>query len=205
MLTTGLQNFHPQITRVPALRSDIPGGTNDKVALAPLLSADYIHTGAGSPSYAITHLKNSYALDIITGRIEERTPVSFASAATIALSTWAIPVYELYFAGHDPHWLPGLNFLSQFGLPPLAIVPHWNNHEGGAGIDTRFSYMGQKRWTKLLNLLPKDVTVWGIDEQTAIILDLDNHQLQIMGKGNFHIINADKPEVSLPPKATQIF
>lgn len=197
MLSIGLQNYHPHIIRVPAIRSDIPGGSNDRVALAPLLNADYIHTGAGSPSYAINHLSNSMALKYIQESINRGARVSFASAAAIALSTWSIPVYELYFAGHDPHWIPGLNFLSKYGLPPLAIIPHWDNREGGKDIDTRFCYMGEKRFSILRTLLPQSVTIWGIDEQTAVILDLDNHQFKVMGKGSLYIIKTGEPEVAI--------
>ena len=45
-----------------------------------------------------------------------------------------LPVYEIFKAGSDLYWADGLNVLGAFGLE-LAIVPHWNNTDGGADVD----------------------------------------------------------------------
>ena len=45
-----------------------------------------------------------------------------ASAAAIAASAYALPVYEIYKVGEDPHWKPGLDFFSLYGLS-LVLVP----------------------------------------------------------------------------------
>ena len=58
-------------------------------------------------------------------------------------------MYEIYKVGEDLGWKAGLNLLGPFGRS-VAIVPHWNNHEGGEELDTSHSFMGQERFERLL-------------------------------------------------------
>jgi hypothetical protein len=72
--------------------------------------------------------------------------------------------------GEDLHWKPGLDFFRPYGLP-LTIISHWNNNDGGEEIDTSRCYMGEMRFEQLLEMLPEEQTIVGIDEHTSIILD----------------------------------
>jgi hypothetical protein len=193
-LETGLANYHPEITRIAAINNDVHGGTNDAETISPLKKADYIHLGAGSPSYAVRHLKNSLALETIINRQKDGTSVSVASAAAIAFGRYALPVYEIYFAGHDPSWISGLDFYAEFGLN-ISIIPHWNNREGGADIDTRFSYMGEKRFQKLLSVIPGPTTIIGIDEHTSLVFDFVKETATVMGLGNITLLGSAKTEI----------
>ena len=56
-------------------------------------------------------LENSLAWDIIRARHRLGATLIFASAATIAVGAWALPVYEIYKVGVDVHTVPGLRFL----------------------------------------------------------------------------------------------
>jgi hypothetical protein len=105
----------------------------------------------------------------------------FASAAAIATGRYALPVYEIYKVGEEPHWVEGLDLLGPYGLE-LAIVPHWNNAEGGT-YDTRFCFMGEPRMRLLEQDLPASTTILGIDEYTACIVDLGSGICQVMGAG----------------------
>jgi hypothetical protein len=185
-LTTCLYNHHPQISRIAALTNSENSGTNYASILKPLASAHYIHTGAGSPTYALKHLKSSLALAMIIKQFEKGAALSLASAAAVAAGKFCLPVYEIYFAGHDPIWENGLDIFSQWGLN-LTIIPHWNNTEGGKDINTNFCYMGEKRFLKLLKLLPQPTTILGIDEHTAVIIDIKQQNLCVMGKGAAHL------------------
>lgn len=182
MLRVGLQNYKPIISRVPALRCDGDLSTNNLAALKPLLTAHYIHAGAGSPSYAAKHLHNSLALTYLKQQLLSGASISFASAAAIAMGRYTLPVYEIFSAGEDLHWKEGLDFLNNWGLN-LTIIPHWNNTEGGQDIDTRFCYMGEKRFNQLVKLLPEPTTILGIDEQTACIFDFGKNEGMVMGTG----------------------
>ncbi|MBI3443365.1 cysteinyl-tRNA synthetase [Candidatus Woesebacteria bacterium] len=193
MLSVGLQNYRPQIVLIEALRKDGLKSTNNINIVQPLLAADYIHTGAGSPTYAVTHLRDSLVYQYLIKRNQQGTALSLASAATIAAGKYVLPVYELYFAGEDPHWQAGLDFFNQWGLN-LTFIPHWNNAEGGKEVDTRFAYMGEKRFNKLLTLLPGPTTIIGLDEHTACIFDTNTKTCTVMGKGSISIFPSQLPD-----------
>lgn len=69
-------------------------------------------------------------------RFEAGTDVLFASAASITLGRFVLPVYEVYKAGEDPFWDDGLDLLGRFGLS-LAVVPHFNDNSGGDNYDSK--------------------------------------------------------------------
>lgn len=197
MMEVGLANFRPEITLVPALRKDGEESTNNDELLKPLLTASYIHTGAGSPTYAIKHLKNSKAYQYLMNQNKKGTVLSFASAAAISMGKYALPVYELYKAGEDLHWIEGLNFFGQFGLN-LTIIPHWNNTEGGKDIDTSRCFMGKKRFEKLQHLLSADTVILGVDEHTAILFNVEKGEWKIHGKGTVTMMNNHETTVIYP-------
>jgi len=186
-LEHNLQNYQPNVMVVLAPRRDAAGGTNDASALAELLQANYLFAGPGSPSYAARHLRDSLALSHLRARWEAGAAVAAASAAAIALGRHAIPVYEIFKAGHDPHWIEGLDLLGPLGYH-LAIVPHWNNAEGGADFDSSRCFMGERRFEQLLAELPAECRVLGIDEQTACVLDFEADRAHVLGAGSATIV-----------------
>jgi hypothetical protein len=111
-----------------------------------------------------------------------------ASAACLAISQYALPVYEIYKVGEDLHWKPGLNFFGSYGLP-LVFIPHWNNNDGGAELDTSRCFMGRERFARLMALLPPGLSVLGIDEQTALALDPQADTAEVLGQGSVTLIH----------------
>src|SRR5204862_4747544 len=101
--------------------------------------------GPGSPSYAVRHLRDTLALGHVRTRWQAGAALVAASAAAIALGRHTIPVYEIFKAGHDAHWIDGLDLLGPVGYE-LAIVPHWNNAEGGRDFDSSRCFMGEQRF-----------------------------------------------------------
>jgi cyanophycinase-like exopeptidase len=154
-------------------------------ALRPLYRAHYIFAGPGSPSYAVRHWRDTAVWSMMTARWLDGAQLVFASAASIAIGAYALPVYEVYKAGADPHWLDGLNLLECIGFK-VAVVPHWNNAEGN-NYDTRYCYMGEPRLRELEAQLPSDVALLGIDEYTACILDAQAQQAEVIGAGNLTV------------------
>ncbi|HEX7587534.1 MAG TPA: hypothetical protein VF478_04395 [Anaerolineae bacterium] len=150
-------------------------------ALSLLRRASFIFAGPGSPSYAIRNWRGSTVWDALVTRLMAGAQLVFASAAAIGIGCHALPVYEIYKAGDEVGWIDGLDLLGLFGLK-LAIIPHWNNAEGGS-FDTRFCYMGEPRLKILESLLPFDVVVLGIDEHTACIFDPAAQTFSVSGAG----------------------
>ena len=123
----------------------------------------------------------------------------FASAAAIGIGCCSLPVYEIYKAGDEVDWIDGLDMLSLFGLK-LAIVPHWNNAEGGT-FDTRFCFMGEPRLKTLETRLPFDVVILGIDEHTACTFDLAEQRCTVAGAGQVTVRYAGR-EMHFPDGST---
>lgn len=174
-----LSNFHPQVTIVPAHSSK---EANDPSVVSFLDNADYIFTGPGSPTYTIKNLRNTLLLKRIEEKVKEGTVLSLSSAATIAFSHFALPVYEIYKVGTDLYWEKGLNFFEKF-YNRLTVIPHFNNTEGGEKTDTSRCFMGVERYEKLKRLLPGNEVIWGIDEHTGVVVDYKNDKVEVLGKG----------------------
>jgi hypothetical protein len=111
-----------------------------------------------------------------------------ASAAAAATGFVAVPVYEIYKVGADPHWLEGLDLFGVLGLK-VAVIPHYDNAEGGTH-DTRFCYLGERRLAILERELPEDAAVLGVDEHTALIMDLTTAVAEVVGRGGATIRKA---------------
>jgi hypothetical protein len=186
-----LQNYDPQVTAVPARRRGTPFSPADAEIVAPLLQANIIFAGAGSPTYAVRQLRDSLAWHTLQARHRLGAAIVLASAGAIAASSQALPVYEIYKVGDDLHWCPGLDLFGPYGLS-LAIVSHWDNKEGGAELDTSRGFVGRARFERLFAMLPQDVVVVGIDEHTALTLDLVAASCQVMGRGGVTICHGKK-------------
>ena len=150
--------------------------------MARLRAADWIFAGPGSPSYALRTWAGSAVPDALHARLREGGAVTFASAAALTLGLVTIPVYEVYKVGEDPHWLEGLDVVGRATGLRAAVVPHWNNAEGGTH-DTRFCWQGERRLKVLESLLPDDSFVLGVDEHTGLVIDLDSGACEVVGRG----------------------
>jgi hypothetical protein len=195
-----LQNYEPRVAVVPARRRGTPFSPDDPDVVAPLLHANVIFWGPGSPTYAVRQLQNSLAWHTMVARHRLGAAMIMASAAIIAAGTHTLPVYEIYKAGEDLHWQEGLDLLGPYGLS-LVFISHWNNTEGGANLDTSRCFMGQTRFGELLGLLPPQRTVVGIDEHTALVIDLGAQTCQVMGRGGVTLVTGGK-EQRFPPGQT---
>lgn len=190
--THRLQNHDPQVDVIPARKRQTQFSPNNADILKPLLSSNVIFTGPGSPTYAVRQLQDSLAWQILAARHYLGAAVILASASTLAFSNYTLPVYEIYKVGEELHWHQGLDFLGPYGLS-LSFIPHWNNTEGGEALDTSRCYMGQQRFEQLLALLPPKQTIVGIDEHTALILNLAKQKGEVMGKGTVTLLTDGKP------------
>ncbi len=186
------QNDKPEVTVVPARKRGTAFSPDDSRIAAPLCAASLVFMGAGSPTYAVRQLKGSVTWHTLEAAHRFGTTVVFASAATLAVSAYTIPVYEIYKVGDDPYWQAGLNFFIPFGLN-LILVPHWNNTEGGAELDTSRCFIGQARFAELLRQLPGGHTLVGIDEHTALVMDFAAGECEVMGLGTITVLrNGDE-------------
>ena len=186
-LTTRLKNYDPEIKVVPARKRGTHFSPDSPEIVQPLLSSNVIYMGAGSPTYAIRQLKDSLAWHMMVAQHRLGANIVLASATPLAIGTFTLPVYEIYKVGEELHWINGLDFLGFFGLD-LVFIPHWNNQDGGANLDTSRCFMGLSRFSRLLEMLPERTTIVGIEEHTALIMDLEEEKCFTMGKGEVVIL-----------------
>ena len=186
-LAVRLRNYRPDITVMAARRRGGANSTDDPALTAPLLRADLLFMGPGSPTYAVRHLQGTLAWQRMIARQRVGATLALASAAVIAVGAYALPVYEIYKVGQDPHWQPGLDLFGAYNLK-VVFVPHWNNAEGGSELDTSRCFMGRERFDALLAMLEPGVTVVGIDEHTALAADLDTGIAEVVGAGDVTIM-----------------
>lgn len=168
-------------------------GADGARALHTLSRADYILIGPGSPTYALNQWRQGPIPDMMTRRIGAGACLVAASAAALTIGRFTLPVYEIYKVGQELHWADGLDILNHFGFN-LVVVPHWNNAEGG-NHDTRFCFMGEPRFRRLEAMLPDETGILGLDEHTALIIDLDRQQAAIEGIGRVTLRRRGREQV----------
>ena len=156
-------------------------------AAAQLSRANYIFAGPGSPTYLIDNWRGTAVYAALVERFNAGAQIVLASSAAIAVGRWALPVYEIYKVGEDPHWVDGLDLPGPRGLE-LAIMSHFDNMEGRAGAyDTRYCFMGKPRLLLLEKLLSPTAVILGIDENTACTLDFESSTANVTGAGRITI------------------
>ncbi len=145
-------------------------------------AANYVFAGPGSPSYALHQWQPLGLTEDLEQVLDSGGTICFSSAAAVTLGAFSAPIYEIYKVGVTPYWLEGLNLTASIGLS-CVVIPHFDNNEGG-NYDTRHCYLGERRLVTLESQLPAGVATLGIDEHTALILDLEDDTVQVLGKSN---------------------
>lgn len=167
-------------------RAPAPGLERER-ALTALRGASWIFAGPGSPTYALRQWRDTELPTLLA----QAEVLVFASAAALTLGSHTIPVYEIYKAGADPQWTPGLNMFEQLTGVPAVIIPHYDNAEGGHH-DTRFCYLGEPRLARLEQDLPDGTLIIGVDEHTALVCDLDARTATVLGNGTLTLRRAGR-------------
>lgn len=193
-LKTRLGNYKPTIDLIPARKKGTEFSPDNPEILQPLLQANMIFMGPGSPSYVARQLKDTLAWDIIRARHRQGATLIFASAATISVGRWVLPVYEIYKVGEDVHVKDGLGFFADFGMH-VSFVPHWNNAEGGVDLDTSRCFIGMDRFKQWCDLLPTENTTVGLDEHTGVIIDFESGMCEVSGVSSVSIVRECDPEI----------
>jgi hypothetical protein len=187
-------NLNLDVVSFKAAATATPKTVED--ALLKLRRANYIFAGPGSPTYAVRNWRDTEVFRAMAQRLAEGAHLVLASAAAIAVGRHVLPVYEIYKVGEDPRWVDGLDLLGPYGLE-LAIIPHWNNNEGGAH-DTRYCFVGEPRMMALERELPNSATILGVDEYTACIVDLGDSECQVIGAGQVTIRQRGREDKRYP-------
>ena len=193
-METRLQNYKPVVDAIPARKKNTAFSPDDPEIVEPLLHANMIFMGPGSPTYAIRQLKDTLAWDVIRARHRLGATLIFASAATISIGAHALPVYEIYKVGQDVHVVDGLNLFADFGLH-VSFMPHWNNTDGGADLDTSRCFIGMDRFAEWCELVPAENKTIGLDEHTGLIMDFESGMCEVSGVSSVSLVREGNPEM----------
>jgi hypothetical protein len=193
-MQTRLQNYKPVVNAIPARKKNSAYSPDDPEIVKPLLHANMIFMGPGSPTYAIRHLQDTLTWDVIRARHRLGATLIFASAATISIGAHALPVYEIYKVGQDVHVVDGLNLFADFGLH-VSFIPHWNNADGGVDLDTSRCFIGMDRFAEWCDLVPSDNETIGLDEHTGMIVDFESGLCEVSGVSSVSLVRECDPEM----------
>ena len=193
-LKTRLQNYKPIVDLIPARKQGTEFSPDNPEILKPLLQANLIFMGPGSPTYTARQLRGTLAWDIIRARHRQGATLVFASAATISVGAWALPVYEIYKVGDDVHAKEGLDLFSDFGMN-VSFVPHWNNAEGGIDLDTSRCFVGLERFEQWHKLLPAENIIVGLDEHSGVIMDCETGTCEVHGVSSVTVMKNKSMEM----------
>ena len=165
-------------------------------AVARIRAARFLMAGPGSPTYALRQWIGGPIPPALADLLRDGGVLAMASAAALTLGVATIPVYEIYKVGEEPHWLEGLDLLGAATGLRAAVVPHYDNAEGGTH-DTRFCYVGERRLRVLESQLARDTFILGVDSHTALVLDLERRSASVAGLGGVTIRVAGR-SVAIP-------
>ena len=163
-------------------------------AVASVRDAGWAFAGPGSPTYTLRQWRETPIPGALGDKLTRGGVVVFASAAALTLGTHTIPVYEIYKAGVEPHWEPGLNLVEAVLGFPAVVIPHYDNAEGGHH-DTRYCYLGEARLSSMEAALPDGALIIGVDEHTAVLFDADARTASVVGNGTLTLRRAGRSVV----------
>jgi hypothetical protein len=179
---------------VASYRSRDVDGVVLATAVARIREARYVMAGPGSPSYALRQWAGGPIPEALAAKLAGGGILTMASAAALTVGVVTIPVYEVYKVGEEPRWLEGLDLLGRATGLGAAVVPHYDNAEGGTH-DTRFCYMGERRLRLLEAALPEGSFILGVDSHTALVLDLETRTASVSGLGGVTVRVAGRSAV----------
>jgi cyanophycinase-like exopeptidase len=189
-----ISHLRPVLHRIAARKKGTENSPDNADLVRPIMDANIVYLGAGSPTYAIRQLKDSLAWQYALAAWEQGAALMLASAAAIAIGAHALPVYEIFKVGDDLHWKDGLDLLGLCGVSG-AVVPHWNNNDGGVELDTSRCFMGEERFRELCKMLPDAAIALGIDEHTVVELDVAAGRGQVMGAGKLTLQRGEEERI----------
>jgi cyanophycinase-like exopeptidase len=162
-----------------------------ETAMTRIRAANLVFSGPGSPTYALRQWRDTAIPESLADKLRHGGALVVASAAALTLGRLTVPVYEIYKTGADAFWADGLD---------VAVVPHWDNREGG-NHDTRYCFLGERRLRILEARLPASTFIVGVDEHTALIVELGEQRAWVRGRGGI-TVRRDGRETTFPAGAS---
>lgn len=162
--------------------------TYDPEILAQLHQANFFYFSGGNPHHIVETWRDTPAWDAVLERRHQGAVLAGCSAGAMMMGGVTVNIRRA--ASGSPEWIPAMG-----DLPNLAIMPHFDR------LRTRFT---GEQFAALLKSKPADVTVVGIDEDTALIrtgsdwTTLGQHGVSVFGADGVETRYSNGDKVSLP-------
>jgi cyanophycinase len=174
----GTQHFMALGAAVTALPLITRDDAHDPTITAALATADYYYFSGGNPEYLIDTLRDTPSWEIMRARYQQGAVLAGCSAGAMMLGTATVRIRTI-IEGKTPAWTSALNV-----VPGIVVMPHFDR------IVTSF---GLERFQQLLALVPPELTLLGIDEDTALIWDAQptpGGRWHVMGRQTVSLFHA---------------
>jgi cyanophycinase len=168
---------------VQVLAADIlaPADAHDPRWLPVLEAADFYYFSGGDPGHVITSLENSPAWQVIRSRHQHGAALAGCSAGAMAFgglipsqrTFWSSAPSAAGDSGTDL-WRPALAI-----APGVVVLPHFDRFK---------ARLGQHGLARLLDSLPSDRMLVGIDEDTALVR-LHDRMWQVQGRQTVSVLS----------------
>ncbi|HEY1292470.1 MAG TPA: Type 1 glutamine amidotransferase-like domain-containing protein [Chloroflexota bacterium] len=156
----------------------------DQRWLALLQSADFIYFSGGSPRHVIETFVDSPAWEVIRARHAAGAVLAGCSAGAMAFGRFTLQPRRLWSTEPDDGVPPADTWYPALGLVPnLVVLPHF---------DRWIARMGPTTLTHLAGSLAQDLTLIGVDEDTALVRFDASSAWQVMGRQSVSIIDAER-------------
>ena len=123
--------------------------------VALLEQADFIYFSGGNPQHLISSMADTPAWDTVQRRYLQGASLAGCSAGAMALAGRTLARLGALREGVTPEWSKALAL-----LPQLIVLPHF---------DRMASFIGSDTFERVLAAIPRDNTMLGIDEDTALV------------------------------------
>jgi cyanophycinase len=178
----GVRHFTKLGARTDAANILVREDAFDERWLPLLERADLIYFSGGSPRHVVETFADSPAWEVLRARHAAGAVMAGCSAGAMAFGRVTLQPRRLWGAGSLPSdtWYPALNL-----VPNVVVLPHF---------DRWMSRMSQSTVQQLAASLPPEVTLVGVDEDTALVT-FDGEGWHVKGRQGVSVIDTEHGEI----------
>jgi cyanophycinase-like exopeptidase len=174
----GVAHFRALGARVTPVLLLTRDDAHDERVLADLRGADMYYFSGGNPEHVIEALRDTPAWQIIRDGHLAGAVLAGCSAGAMMLGGYTLSVRAV-LRGQPPRWLPALGV-----APGVAVMPHF---------DRVADFTGAELFRSILASAPGDVTLVGVDEDTALVHIPDGAapRWQVLGRQTVSVFDGE--------------
>ncbi|MBK9942171.1 MAG: Type 1 glutamine amidotransferase-like domain-containing protein [Kouleothrix sp.] len=165
--TMGAEHFRQLGAEVTPVHLVGSPDARDPQVVAALQGADMYYFSGGNPEYVIETLRDTPAWQAIYAGYLAGAVLAGCSAGAMMLGGYTLSVRSV-MRGDAPRWVPALGV-----LPRLAVMPHF---------DRVADFAGQAMFRAIVASAPADLTLIGVDEDTALVRSGGSAAWQVLGR-----------------------